>query len=47
MRFLEKCFECFWENGLENTSSKMLAEACGISPGNIFHFFTTKDEIIL
>lgn len=47
IRLLEKCFECFCENGLENTSSKLLAEACGMSPGNIFHYFATKDEIII
>ena len=25
----------------------MLAEACGMSSGNIFHYFQTKDEIII
>lgn len=44
---LEKCFDCFCKNGLEATSTKMLAEACGMSSGNIFHYFGTKDEIII
>lgn len=46
-RLLELCFECFCENGIEGTSSRMLAEACGMSSGNIFHYFQTKDEIII
>lgn len=44
---LKKCFDCFCKNGLEGTSTKKLAEACGMSPGNIFHYFATKDEIII
>lgn len=44
---LEKCFDCFCKNGIEGTSTKMLATACGMSPGNIFHYFQTKDEIII
>ena len=46
-RLLELCFDCFCRNGLEGTSTKMLAEACGMSSGNIFHYFKSKDEIII
>ncbi len=41
------CYDCFCKNGIEGTSTKMLAEACGMSSGNIFHYFGTKDEIII
>ena len=44
---LEKCFDCFCEYGLEGTSTQKLAEACGMSSGNIFHYFKSKDEIII
>ena len=44
---LEKCFDCFCRNGIEGTSTQKLAEACGMSSGNIFHYFKTKDEIII
>ena len=44
---MEKCFDCFCKNGLEGTSTQKLAEACGMSAGNIFHYFATKDEIII
>ena len=33
--FLETCFDTFCENGLENTSLKMLADACGVTNGSI------------
>lgn len=46
-KLLELCFDCFCKNGIEGTSSKKLSEACGMSPGNIFHYFATKDEIII
>ena len=41
------CFECFCKNGIEATSIQKLAEACGMSSGNIFHYFRSKDEIII
>ena len=44
---LVKCFECFCKNGIEGTSAQKLAEACGMSSGNIFHYLKTKDEIII
>ncbi len=44
---LEKCFDCFCAHGLEGTSTKMLAEACGMSSGNIFHYFESKDQIVI
>ncbi|MCD7893485.1 MAG: TetR/AcrR family transcriptional regulator [Erysipelotrichaceae bacterium] len=47
-KILEDCFDCFCENGLENTSTKMLAKACGMSAGNLFNnYFDSKDEIII
>ncbi|MCD8045071.1 MAG: TetR/AcrR family transcriptional regulator [Clostridiales bacterium] len=45
---LEKCFDCFCENGLEDTGMKKLAAACDISGGNFFNtYFRTKDEIVI
>ena len=37
--FLETCFEVFCKNGLERTSLKMLAEACGVTNGNLLYYF--------
>ncbi|MCD7758046.1 MAG: TetR/AcrR family transcriptional regulator [Clostridiales bacterium] len=47
-RYLELCFQCLCENGLENTSTRMLAEACGVAQGNLFgYYFKSKDEVII
>lgn len=45
--FLETCFDVFCENGLENTSLKMLAESCGVTNGNLLYYFGSKDGIII
>ena len=45
--FLETCFDVFCENGLENTSLKMLADACGVTNGNLLYYFGNKDGIII
>lgn len=45
--FLETCFEVFCKNGLENTSLKMLAEACGVTNGNLLYYFDSKDNIVI
>ena len=45
--FLETCFNVFCEHGLENTSLKMLAEACGVTNGNLIYHFGSKDNIII
>ena len=45
--FLETCFEVFCKNGLERTSLKMLADACGVTNGNLLYYFGSKDNIII
>lgn len=43
----EKCFECYAEHGLTGTGVKMLAEACGCTPGNLYVYFKSLDELII
>ena len=45
--FLESCFDVFCENGLESTSLKMLADACGVTNGNLLYYFGSKDNIVI
>lgn len=47
MEFLETCFEVFCKNGLENTSLKMLADACGVTNGALLYYFDSKDRIVI
>ena len=44
---MEKCFDCYAEHGLIGTGVKMLAQACGCSPGNLYAYFKNRDELIL
>ena len=45
--FLELCFDTFCEYGLENTSLKMLADACGVTNAALIYYFDSKDNIII
>ncbi len=47
--FLEICFDVFCQHGLENTSLKMLSEACGVSnaaPGATEHNLGLSADIM-
>lgn len=37
----------FCQHGLENTSLKMLSEACGVSNAALVYYFGTKDAIVI
>ncbi len=42
-----KCFECYAEHGLSSVGIKGLAEACGISSGNLYSYFENLDDLII
>lgn len=44
---MEKCFDCYAENGLTGTGIKALAEACGCTPGNLYAYFKNLDDLIV
>ena len=44
---LEICFDTFCRYGLEGTSLKMLAQACGVTNGALVYYFGTKDAIVI
>lgn len=39
--------ELFSEYGIHEISTNTIAEACGISPGNLYYYFRHKEQIIL
>ena len=45
-RILQKADQLFYEGGFESTSFADIAGAVGISRGNFYHHFKTKDEIL-
>lgn len=44
---MEKCFECFAENGLHGTSIRNLGKFCGCNPASLYTYFTDLDAIIV
>ena len=42
-----KCFECYAEHGLSSVGIKGLAEASGISSGNLYSYFENLDDLII
>jgi len=45
-RIVDKADQLFYEQGFEHTSFAQIAEALGISRGNFYYHFKTKDEIL-
>ncbi len=45
-RIVATADELFYQNGFEQTSFADIAEIIGISRGNFYHHFKTKDEIL-
>lgn len=44
---MEKCFECYAENGFHGTGIKQLAQNCGCTAANLYTYFSGIDEIIV
>jgi AcrR family transcriptional regulator len=45
-RIVDKADQLFYEQGFEHTSFTQIAEALGISRGNFYYHFKTKDDIL-
>ena len=45
-QILDSAFELFAQNGFENTSIRQIAEKAGISKGLIYHYFSSKKELL-
>lgn len=45
-RIVDEADKLFYEQGFEHTSFAQIAEALGISRGNFYYHFKTKDEIL-
>ena len=44
---MEKCFDCYAENGLTGTGIKTLAKECGCASGTLYVYFKNLDELIV
>lgn len=44
---MEKCFECYCENGLRDTGIKELGKYCGMTSANLYAYFDNVDDLIV
>lgn len=44
---MEKCFECYAENGLNGVGIRGLAEACGCNSAVLYTYFDDLDDLII
>ena len=44
---MEKCFECYCENGLRDTGIKELGKYCGMTSANLYSYFDNVDDLIV
>lgn len=44
---MEKCFECYCENGLRDTGIKDLGKYCGMTSANLYAYFENVDDLII
>lgn len=47
IEIMEKCFDCYAENGLTGTGIKTLAKECGCTSGTLYIYFKNLDELIV
>lgn len=44
---MEKCYECYAENGLYSVGVKAIAEACGCNSATLYLYFDNLDDLII
>ncbi|MCI7000240.1 MAG: TetR/AcrR family transcriptional regulator, partial [Clostridiales bacterium] len=44
---MEKCYDCYAENGFSSVGIKAIADACGCSVPNLYQYFDNLDDLII
>lgn len=44
---MEKCYECYCENGLRDTGIKELGKHCSMTSANLYAYFDNVDDLIV
>lgn len=44
---MEKCFECYCENGFRDTGIKELGRCCSMTSANLYSYFKNIDDLII
>ena len=47
IEIMEKCFDCYAENGFTSVGVKAIADACGCSAPNVYQYFYNLDDLIV
>ena len=47
IKIMEKCFDCYAENGLASVGVKTVADACGCNVASIYQYFDNLDDLIV
>ena len=47
IEIMEKCFDCYAENGFTSVGVKAIADACGCSVANLYQYFDNLDDLIV
>lgn len=47
IELMEKCFECYADNGLSSVGIRALGAYCGCNPANLYTYFKDLDDIIV
>ena len=47
LELMEKCFECYADNGLSGVGIRFLGQYCKTNPANLYTYFKDVDDIII
>ena len=47
IEIMEKCFDCYAENGLGGVGVKAISDACGCNVSSLYQYFENLDDIIV
>lgn len=47
IEIMEKCFDCYAENGFTSVGVKAIADACGCNVASLYQYFENLDDIIV
>lgn len=47
IEIMEKCFDCYAENGLTGVGIKTVADACGCNVASLYQYFDNLDDLII
>ena len=44
---IEKCYECFVKNGIENTTTRDFCAAANVNANTLYYYFNSKNKILI